>query len=670
MAENTIATAYVQIKPTTKGITPEIEDELTKSGDKGGGKFSAAFSAALKAGGAAIAAAATGIGKIVSESVQSYANYEQLVGGVETLFGDSAKFIAKFADEAYMNAGISASEYMEQATGLAAAMINSMNGDTAGAAAWVNAAIKDMADNANKMGTSLESIQNAYAGFAKGNFTMLDNLKLGYGGTASEMIRLINDSQILEEEITSLDGIGLNIIAEAIHEVQANMGLLGVTATEAKETISGSAGAMKAAWGNMLVAIADDNADFGAQINALATTASTFVSLLVPRISQALQGIGQIVTQIAPVIMAELPNLIETLLPPLLSAALLLVTQVIQMLPDLFDAGIEILGQLIDQIIASLPLLLAVIPELVLTVVDSLLENIPMLIDAGIQLMTSLIEDLPTIINNIVSKLPEIIVNIINALLGQLPLLIKAGVDLLVALIHDLPTIIDTIIAALPEIIDAIVTALIDGLPLLIQAGFDLFMALIEELPTFLGQLAIAVFDIITALVDSFTEHWDDIKSVGANLLNGIWSGIQGSVTAFINNIKSIWTRVVDSAKQAFAIHSPSRIFRDVIGENLMLGMAEGITGNTDAVTDAIDDVGELTTGQMEASLGVSAALGTTGAAEANNRLDVLIGAVVALTEKVDNMEIYLDGKTLVGGIANEIDSALSHKGMAVARGY
>ena len=271
-----IAKAYVQIVPSAQGISGKISQalggEAERAGKAGGGKFSSAFGAALKVGGAAIAAGAAALGKVASEAISGYADYEQLVGGVETLFADSADVVQQYASNAFKTAGLSANEYMETVTSFSASLLQSLGGDTAKAAQVGDMAISDMADNANKMGSSMESIQNAYQGFAKQNYTMLDNLKLGYGGTKTEMERLLADASKLSGVEYNIDS--LSDVYEAIHVVQEEMGITGTTAKEAYETISGSLATTKAAWSNLLVGIADENADFPALINNFVESAS------------------------------------------------------------------------------------------------------------------------------------------------------------------------------------------------------------------------------------------------------------------------------------------------------------------------------------------------------------------------------------------------------------
>ena len=367
-----LAKAYVQIVPSAEGLGSALKDAFGDAGDEagahGGQKAATSMASVLgKAGqiaGAATAAAAAAVGAIVKEAVQGYAEYEQLVGGVETLFKDSADAVMDYAASAYRTAGLSANEYMDTVTSFSASLLQGLGGDTAAAAELADLAITDMSDNANKMGTDMASIQNAYQGFAKQNYTMLDNLKLGYGGTKEEMQRLLKDA-------TALSGVEYDLssyadIVEAIHVIQTEMGITGTTALEASTTISGSFGSMKAAWSNLLVGMADDSQDLGGLIDDLVDSVMTFGENLAPVVTQALEGVGQVVTGLAPVIVAELPGLADAVLPGLLAAAM----------------------SIIDSLVAAFP-------GLVTTIVTSLVGYVPEIVNAGFVLFVGLIGAMP-----------------------------------------------------------------------------------------------------------------------------------------------------------------------------------------------------------------------------------------------------------------------------------
>jgi phage-related protein len=318
-----------------------------------------------KVGAAAVSAGVAGVTALTKMGVEGYAQYEQLVGGVETLFKESGNAVMKYAENAYKTSGLSSNAYMETVTSFSASLIKSLDGDTAKAAKVADMAITDMSDNANKMGTSIDMIQNAYNGFAKGNFTMLDNLKLGYGGTQEEMKKLLKDAE-------KISGIKYDIssfadISEAIHVIQQDleisgisyeeamqkvangemtmeeaMNAMGTTAREAATTIEGSLSMMKGAWENLVVGMADENADMETLINNFVESTAMAAQNLLPRIEQTLIGIGQLITALAPVIAEALPQLVKAVLPAILQAAISLVTALVQgiitALPAVYDA--------------------------------------------------------------------------------------------------------------------------------------------------------------------------------------------------------------------------------------------------------------------------------------------------------------------------------------------
>lgn len=351
-----------------------FETKLDSTGvQKGLSGIKSLASAATKgiaAIGAATTAAATATGALVKSSVQGYADYEQLVGGVETLFKDSSDTVMKYAKGAYKAAGLSANEYMNTITGFSASLLQGLGGDTKKAAQIGNRAVEDMSDNANKMGTSMESIQNAYQGFAKQNYTMLDNLKLGYGGTKEEMQRLLEDA----EKLTGVhyDISNFSDVIEAIHAVQDNIGITGTTAKEAASTISGSVNMTKSAWTNLVTGMADDNADFDQLVSDFVDSASTCAENLIPRIEIALKGAGQLIDKLLPIIMEKVPVLI------------------MDILPELVESGKKLISSIGKGIIKNAPDILEFAVDIVKFIVKGLLDNAPLIEDAFGQLFVGL----------------------------------------------------------------------------------------------------------------------------------------------------------------------------------------------------------------------------------------------------------------------------------------
>ena len=418
-------------------------------------------------------------------------------------------------NDAYKTAGMSANEYMETVTSFSASLLASMNNDTAAAAEKANVAITDMSDNANKMGTDISLIQNAYNGFAKQNYTMLDNLKLGYGGTKEEMQRLLDDA-------SKLSGIKYDIssysdVVDAIHVVQTEMGITGTTAKEASTTIEGSVSSMSSAWDNWVAGMADSEANFSQLTSNLVDSIVTVVGNIAPRVIETVprlvSGLGEIVEQLA----TYIPQVIQELLPPLMSGVQDLLNTLVGMLPEmisiigqiiptiidtlltilpqLLEAGVQIITELAQGISQALPTLLPTIVTVVTNIVTMLIENIPLLITAALQLLTGLAQGLVAALPVLIEALPEIITAIINALVEGIPLIIESAGDIIVALIDGIIDAVPLLIVAIPQIIAAIVTGLITGLPKILTAAGKLVTTIInkiKELPTLIPQAIVA----------------------------------------------------------------------------------------------------------------------------------------------------------------------------------
>ena len=422
------------LNKTMKEATASVEN-FQEGTEKTGSKAKSILKG-IGVGAAAAAAAAMAV-SVAKAAVEGYANYEQLVGGVETLFKDSADQVQKYASEAYKTAGLSANAYMEQATSFSASLLQGLGGDTKAAADYANQAIIDMADNANKMGTSIESIQNAYQGFAKQNYTMLDNLKLGYGGTRGEMERLIEDANKVKEangEMADLTIDNFADMVEAIHIIQSEMGITGTTAEEASSTIQGSIASLKASWENLLVGMADENANMDQLIGQFVESASTAAQNLLPRIEQTLLGVAQLIEKLAPIIIEKLPGMIQTLLPAFLNAAMQILKALVKALPD-------ILTMLITAIVDFLtdPETIMLIIEAAVTLFMGLVEAIPRILGAIFgafgKLFSGLWELLKNSFGDFVAKFGEFIGGIfkgaINGILTFIENFINAPIDLL-----------------------------------------------------------------------------------------------------------------------------------------------------------------------------------------------------------------------------------------------
>lgn len=376
-----------------------------------GAKIGSALGAVGKAAAVGIGAAAGALGGLTKKSIEAYADYEQLTGGVETLFKESGDIVMGYAENAYKAAGLSANNYMETVTGFSASLIAGLGGDTEKAAKLADVAIVDMSDNANKMGTSMESIQNAYQGFAKQNYTMLDNLKLGYGGTKEEMQRLLSDAEKLTGKKFDVSNFG--DIVQAIHAVQENLDIAGTTSKEATETISGSIGMTKSAWENLVTGITNPDADISKLIGDLIESAGAAIGNLLPAIEQALSGIGQTVSGLAPQLSEIIVKLVTDVAPDLIKAGgemiLTLATALVDNLPEIIKTGTEVLLSLAQGIAENLPTLIPAIIDAIMTIAETLTEpdNLLNIINAGIDIIAALVV-------GILKALPRLILGILT----------------------------------------------------------------------------------------------------------------------------------------------------------------------------------------------------------------------------------------------------------------
>lgn len=572
----------------------ETEDGL----DSVAGKASGVGQALLKGigtfakwGAAAATAAATATAALVKSAVTAYSDYEQLVGGVETLFKDSASEVQKYAANAYQTAGLSANEYMETVTGFSASLLQSLDGDTKAAAEKANVAITDMSDNANKMGTSMESIQNAYQGFAKQNYTMLDNLKLGYGGTKEEMQRLLEDAEKLSGQKFDLSSYA--DIVDAIHVVQTEMGITGTTAKEAATTIQGSVNMTKAAWQNLVVGIADDTQDFDVLVNNFVESVTTAGNNILPRVEIALKGVGTLVEKLAPIIAKTVPNIVSTTLPSMIKAgtsmirALLdgllkavpelipcfknivnqlisvivtnlpmilnaavtiagaIVSGLVEALPDILDAGIELIQSLAQGLTNGIPTILSTAITIVSQLASTLIQNVPQIVQTGIQLLLGLANGILQAVPQLLQELPGIITQMVENILSCIPMIIECGIELLTSLVDALPQIIQSIVAVLPQIINGIIEALLGHIDEIIQAGIKLLVALIDALPQIIDTICKALPQIIEAITGALLEHLDDMIYAGVDLFMALITNLAEIKNALASKMPEIIASIV-----------------------------------------------------------------------------------------------------------------------------
>ncbi len=548
-----VAAAEVPVVPETSGFGGALTGQISGEAESSGSKIGKIFGGAFAVGAAAVAAVgAAGVG-LVTSVAKSYGDLEQSLGGIETMFKGSADTMISYADNAFATAGLSANEYMQQATSFSAALIQGLGGDTAQAAEVANLAIIDMSDNANKFGTNIGDIQNAYQGFAKGNFTMLDNLKLGYGGTREEMARLVNDSGVLGDSFTAtasnLDEVSFDQIISAINTVQTELGITGTTAEEAASTINGSVDMLSNAWANLTAGLGNADADvsllvenvidsfgivldniepliqqIGASIGGLdlADIGSKVASTVASIVPALIEVGGSVVEALVSGLVSAAPELVSTLVPALTG----LVSSVIGMLPQVIDAGLKIIVALVEGVAAAAPTLIPQIVQVAVGIVDVLIQNLPLILDAGLQLLMGLVEGILTALPQLVAALPQIITGIVNFLISAIPTLIQGALVLFDALVQALPMVIEALATAIPQVVQSVVDFLVTAVPMLIEGAITLFMCLLDAIPVILPLLIEAVVGMIPQLATSIAQGAAQLLQAGVTMLGGMLSGL------------------------------------------------------------------------------------------------------------------------------------------------
>lgn len=579
------------------------------------GKIGSAVNTAVKASAAAVGAASAGVAALGTACINAYADYEQLAGGVETLFKDSAETIHSFADNAYKTAGLSANEYMETVTSFSASLLQSLDGDTEKAAAAADLAITDMADNANKMGTAMESIQNAYQGFAKQNYAMLDNLKLGYGGTKEEMQRLLADAE-------KLSGVKYDLssyadIVEAIHVIQTEMGITGTTAKEASTTIQGSVASMKAAWANLMVGMADDTQNFDMLLSNFIESIGTVADNLLPRIGVVIEGMGKLVAGLAPEIASALPTLTNELLPNLVELGVQSISALVQgiqengdslaagalsivgtlaegiaeLLPMVADTAASLAVSLADGLTESLPNIIPVAIETISTLVENLTENANIIIDAGIQIILALGEGLIAALPQLIETVPQIVINIANVINDNAPKLVDTALYLITRLAVGLVQAIPTLVVNIPKIIEAIVAAFMAFQWL--NLGKQLIDGVANGVKKAGESMATAAKNAFSKFKSKITgsEVATELKNIGKYIIDGIVGGIKNSLSKIANIAGKIKDTLLSKLKGLFKIASPSKLMKEEVGAYIGEGIAVGIEESGQMAVDAAETV-------------------------------------------------------------------------------
>lgn len=552
-----------QMESQTDKSTKELKD--MKDGFDDAGKGALTFGDVLKANvlsdvivgglkklGSAVLEVGKAFVNIGKQAIDGFSDFEQLEGGVKKLFGDEmAETVKNNANNAFKTAGMTANEYMDTVTSFSASLISSLGGDTEKATSYADRAIQDMADNANTFGTDLSSIQNAYQGFAKGNYTMLDNLKLGFSGSKEGMQSLLDKAGEISGK--KFDISNFSDITEAIHIMQEEMNIAGTTSAEASKTISGSLSATKSAWSNLITGLADDNANF---------------EQLVGNLMESLLGNGEeggLINNILPRIEVVM-NSIVTIIPTLLET----------LLPKLLTIGTNLLTTLLTGITTALPQIMPTIVQALMTVVQVIIDNLPMILQAGITILVELVKGISQSLPELIPTIVDAVILMVETLIDNIDMIIDAGIQLILGLADGLIEALPRLIEKIPVIIEKLLMAISNNLPKIIEMGITLIIKLAEGLIKAIPQLISKIPQIISSVISAFSNYYSKIGEIGKNLVSGIWTGISNSLQWIKDKIRGWVGNVTDFFKKLFGIHSPSTLFRDEIGTNLALGVGEG----------------------------------------------------------------------------------------------
>lgn len=594
-----IGKAYVQIVPSAKGLEGAISGQLDGEAAKAGQSAGTSIISTLKK-----VFIAAGIGKALLSTLTEGGKLQQSLGGIETLFKDNADRVKGYAKEAYRTTGLSANAYMENVTGFSASLLQSLGGDTKKAAETANMAMIDMADNSNKMGTSMEAIQNAYQGFAKQNYTMLDNLKLGYGGTKKEMERLLKDAQ----KITGVkyDINNLNDVYSAIHVIQGELDITGTTAKEASTTLTGSFNAMKASFQDVLGALALGEG-LEPALQGLAGTVSTFLfGNLIPMIGNILAQLPGMLITFVQIALPQFVQMGTDMINSLVSGfdfgmdgfwanfSEMINVFLTDYLPQFLETGVSLITELTNGLISALPNVITGMGEILDTMLVICFDALPKILQAGYDIIKNLAmgiwNNLPAITKSIVDVLDKLL----RTIFDNLPQFLEKGIELIGRMAMGIWNNLPQIISTLTNLLIALIRKIGEYLPQFLQKGVELIgkmlAGIVQKAPEIIAKLPAIIVQIL-ASIGRFTAEF---VSMGGQLLMGLARGIAGAVKNVISSAIDACKSVVNKVKSFFGIHSPSRVFAE-IGEFLNLGLAEGIEDNIKPVQSAMEEVAKET---------------------------------------------------------------------------
>ena len=657
-----LAKAYVQIIPSAKGIGGMLQNEVGGETDAAGKSRGGRIGGAIK-----VAVIAAGIGKAISASISEGAELEQSIGGIETLFKDSAEKVKQNAANAYKTAGMSANEYMQLTTSFSASLLQSLGNDTAKAADVADMAMTDMSDNMNKMGSNMEDIKNAYQGFAKQNYTMLDNLKLGYGGTKTEMERLLADAK----KITGVkyDINNLSDVYSAIHVIQGELGITGTTAKEAETTLSGSLASMKAAFNNLLgnIAIGEDITD---ELKQVGETVATFLTgNLIPMIGNVLASIPDLLGKdFAATGLNMIAENSDQILESGVSFVTSLVTGIITALPYLAEAALNLVASFANAILTMDWLLVAqnlitglktgletaavetlgTDTNIVDTIMTGISEKLPEFLNKGVEMVTKIANGILESLPQLITMAGEAIVSFVSGMQSMLPTIMQKGAELILNLVNGIITNLPQIASAAGSAIIQYVAAIGRNLPSVLQSGIEIIgklaAGLIQAIPKLIAQIP----TIITNIKNEFLSV--DWGKIGLNIIKGIANGLANAAGALWDAVKSALGDFKDNILGFFGIHSPSR-WGEYVGNMIDQGIANGISGDAKLVTDSANLVKKAAYDPLITDLSYTTNIGKTGNENGRRgieeRLDALEEVLITIAGKKQEVTMLLDRREL-----------------------
>lgn len=627
-----------------EGKVRQTNDKVKSAADTGSSAFSEVWTGALRAVGAKLvdlgAQAVSAAVDVAKESLAQVASFEQNVGGIEKLFGESAQTVMDNANQAFKTAGLSSNEYMESVTGFSAALINSLGGDTEQAAKLADVAIRSMSDNANTFGTDMQSVMNTYQGIAKENYTMLDNLKLGYAGTKEGMKKLIEDASkmtdVQKELGLTVDGTSMDFAncVKAIEVMQSSMNIAGTTSREAAGTIEGSVASMKSAWENFLTGTMS-----GEEFAEVAIVAA--------------DNVVNALMDIIPRLLVGFTEAVPTLLDKFLEITDNILTSLTEQFPSFMTKGGEIIGKIADGVVSGIPQFVERGMQMTLKFAQSLSgDGGKKMIESGLKLITSLVTGLANSLPTLVGYIPQIFAALVQAFTSNLPQIIETGVNLILALIKGILNCVPQLIAQIPTIINAMIQLWTSTNWL--SLGTHLIISILNGLASMFSSIP----DYLRRIGDSATSAFRSINwfNLGANIIQGIINGISSNVGAIASAARNAALEALNAAKSFLGISSPSKVFSMEVGYNSDVGWAKGIEDNADLVEDATQKVADKS---LDASMNIDYKLPDIGSASRDMSAS-LMSSLSSTVSRIIEVPLNIDAREIARATAWDMGEQLA----------